>query len=412
MRYLFIVTEKYSANGICANAVMQKLVSAGHQVECISNREYGEEKSFYKDGIRYFGIKPRFVYGISSRLIRKKENNIVKRILGIAGFLLNKAQLLLSIPTWPVISRSYSKRIYFMAKRLYEREPFDFIIPIYTQIDTIIAAVNIKKEHPEVFFVPYFLDSLAGGYGPKMFSKEWIEKRGLKWENKLLQTADIIIMMQSSRNFYNLRKNQLSYWGKIKFLDIPLFAPKQDVKLPVETGDCKKHIVYVGSIPAHIRNPQFFLGVFASLKRDDVDLTIIGPSTCESLLSDFCLRDKRIKRIQQLPHDEALKRIYDADILLNLGNNLTTMMPSKIFEYMSSGKPIISTAPIKDEPCIPYLKHYKYAHIVDENASIPVEAAKLDDFISNAKMVDPNNLADIFYLNTADAFVATINKLK
>lgn len=412
MRYLFIVTEKYSANGICVNAVMQKLISDGHQVECISNREFGEEKSFYKDGIQYWGVKPRCVYSISSRSVNSKESKLVKRILCIVSFLLNKIQLLLSIPTWPVISRSYSKRIYSIAKRLYEENPFDFIIPTYTQIDTIIATINIKKEHPEVFFVPYFLDSLAGGYGPKMFSREWVEKRGLKWENKLLRTADLVVMMQSSRDFYNRHKNKLSYFGKIKFLDIPLFAPKRNGSFYRKKNTNKKHIIYVGSIPAHIRNPQFFLEVFTSLKRDDIDLTIIGPSTCESLLNDFCLHDNRIERIQYVSHEEALRRIDNADILLNLGNNITTMMPSKIFEYMSSGKPIISTAPIKKEPCIPYLKNYEYAHIVDENSPVSVEAARLDDFISNAKMVDPNKLKNVFYLNTAEAFVATINNLK
>ncbi|MDY2827920.1 MAG: glycosyltransferase [Sodaliphilus sp.] len=412
MRYLFLVTEKYSANGICVKAVMQKLISEGHQVDCISNMEFDEPHYFCKYGISYYGIRPRLVYNISSRILRSKDNRFIKYIISLFGFVFNKIQLLLAIPTWPVISRGYSKRIYLQAKQLYEKRHYDYIIPVYTQIDTIIAAKKIKEKYPEIKYVPYFLDSLAGGYGPKMFSKEWIIKRGLKWERKLLQNADLIIMMQSSKNFYNSKKDILFYFDKIRFLDIPLFNPICSIESETVSTTDKKHIVYVGSIPAYIRNPQYFLDVFTSLKRTDIDLTIIGSSTCEHLLNDYCARDKRIKRLQQVSHEEALRWMNNADILLNLGNNLTTMIPSKIFEYMSLGKPIISTAPIKDEPCIPYLSKYKYACIIDENESFEVESSKLDEFISNAKTLNPYELIDVFYLNTADAFVETINNLK
>ena len=143
----------------------------------------------------------------------------------------------------------------------------------------------------------------------------------------------------------------------------------------------------------------------------DVDLTIIGTSTCETMLNEYCTRDRRIRRIQQISHDEALNKIDEADILLNLGNNINTMMPSKVFEYMSSGKPIISTAPIKNEPCIPYLAKYDYALIIDESNTIESEIAKLDSFISNAKAIDPNKLRQKFSLNMPDAVVETINLL-
>lgn len=411
MRYLFIVTEKNSANGICVNAVMKSLLCRGHYIDCISNREFGEPDAFQKDGIHYWGVRPRIVYRISSRLIRTKNKLWVSKLLIIIAYLINKIQLFFSIPSWPVISRSYSKRIFTVSKRLFEIEPYDYIIPTYTQIDTLIAAERIKKLHPSVKYIPYLLDSMAGGYGPKMFSKKWITKRGLKWEAKLFPISDQIIMMRSSKSFYDERKVSLGYYEKIVFLDIPLFMPKKNVETRVKRNDGIKHILYVGSIPVNIRNPLFFLEVFTSLKRMDVDLTIIGTSTCETMLNEYCTRDKRIRRIQQISHDEALHKIDEADILLNLGNNINTMMPSKVFEYMSSGKPIISTAPIKNEPCIPYLAKYDYALIIDESNTIESEIAKLDSFISNAKAIDPNKLRQKFSLNMPDAVVETINLL-
>ena len=40
---------------------------------------------------------------------------------------------------------------------------------------------------------------------------------------------------------------------------------------------------------------------------------------------------------------EDIIRIYqEADILVNIGNSIDNQMPSKIFEYISTGKPILN----------------------------------------------------------------------
>ena len=64
---LFIVTESKSANGICCRAVMERLVSEGHNIYCITNSEYTD---FPKtDGVFYKTVKPRLTY----RLFAKSE---------------------------------------------------------------------------------------------------------------------------------------------------------------------------------------------------------------------------------------------------------------------------------------------------------------------------------------------------
>ena len=86
------------------------------------------------------------------------------------------------------------------------------------------------------------------------------------------------------------------------------------------------------------------------------------------------------------------------------------MTPSKIFEYISTGKPIISTAPIKEEPCIPYLTKYGNACIIYEDKNIDESVALITKFVSNAHNVDPVELSDIFYLNQPQAFLQVIDK--
>lgn len=404
---LVVVTERNSANGICAKAIMRECMKRGHNVVCVTNREYNDPHFFINDNIIVYTVKPRLIYTIESYLASKNDKTWKEVILSIFRFVLNKIELLLSVPLWPLISRGYSKRIYRLIKLLHSKHRFDVVIPIYTQIDTIIAANRLKKVSSNIKVVPYMLDSLAAGYGPKIFSKEWVERRGLKWEKRLFKDVDHIVMMKSSENFY-IKHNNLRYMSLVSFLDIPLFVCKNKV---ANSTNVRPVISYVGSIPAHIRNPEYFLTVFKALGNLNLKLLIVGPSTCDSLLQQYISSDMRIERINSVPHSKAIEIIDESDILLNLGNNLTTMMPSKIFEYISTGKPIISTAPIKDEPCIRYLEKYGNACILYESDPIDYSAKKMLDFIRTSHNIDPSTLSDMFQLNKPGTFVDIIERI-
>lgn len=407
LNILFIVTERNSANGVCANSVIQACLNRGYKVTCVTNREYDDPNDFISDDVKFYTVKPRSVYSICSYLNRSKISGLKKQLLLYIAFLINKFELLTSILTWPVISRGYSKRIYKLIQALHLKETFDIVVPIYTQIDTIIAANHLKRKYPDIKVVPYMLDSLAAGFGPKQFSKECVVKRGLKWEKKLFKDVDHIVMMKSSMDFY-MRYKELPYMNKVSFLDIPLFV--NNYKKTISSNETLI-ISYVGSIPAHIRNPKYFLDLFKTLDNTNIKLLVVGPSTCESLIQQYLKSDERIERIQRVSHSEALEIIEKSDILLNLGNNLTTMMPSKIFEYISTGKPIISTAPILNEPSISYLDRYGNACILYENHPIEYSVKKICNFISTAHTVDPSTLSDTFKLNKPETFVNLIENL-
>lgn len=407
LNILFIVTERNSANGVCANSVIRACLNRGYKVTCVTNKEYDDPNEFISDEVKFYTVKPRSVYSICSYLNRRNISGFKKILLLHIALFINKFELLTSILTWPVISRGYSKRIYKLIQSLHLKESFDIVVPIYTQIDTIIAANHLKHRYPNIKVVPYMLDSLAAGYGPKQFSKECIVKRGLKWEEKLFKEVDHIVMMKSSEDFY-MRHKGLPYMNKVSFLDIPLFV--NNCKKTISSNDTLL-ISYVGSIPAHIRNPRYFLDVFRTLDNTNVKLLLVGPSTCESLIQQYLKSDARIERIQRVSHSKALEIIEKSDILLNLGNNLTTMMPSKIFEYISTGKPIISTAPILNEPCISYLDRYGNACILYENDPIEYSVKKILSFISTTHVVNPSTLSDTFQLNKPETFVNLIESL-
>lgn len=408
-KYLFIVTEIESANGICCLNVMNEIKKEGNEVYCITN--YDGEKTYKKNEINFFTVKPRLNY-VFNRLSRKIENKFLRRLFLMCITLINKFKLLLSVGTWPLISPLYSYRIYRMAKKIVKEYNIDCIIPVYSQIDTLIAANIIKKNNDNIVYIPYFLDALSGGYGPRMFSDNWVINRGLKWEKKLLSNADIIIMMESVRNYYDKIKDKISYYDKIFFVDLPLLN-----EVNLKNGKKKDNniiILYAGSLPSGIRNPEYFINLFSRIKSKNINLYFIGTKDCE-IINNAALKDNRIKIIGKIPYDEVSEYEECADILLNIGNTNENMTPSKIFEYMSYKKPIISTCPIENEPCINYLNKYKLTYFVKEYGDVDIDkdAYDLENYILNTynKRADYKDIVVNFEKNIPNYTSKIIKKI-
>ena len=107
---------------------------------------------------------------------------------------------------------------------------------------------------------------------------------------------------------------------------------------------------------------------------------------------------------------------YDrTDVLINIGNSVLNQMPSKIFEYISSGKPIINVFKSPDCPTLKYLTRYPLALNLFEGeiTEHPAEkAAAIRAFCreTRGKRVPAEEIQSTFAANTFEAFADTIAK--
>ena len=93
-----------------------------------------------------------------------------------------------------------------------------------------------------------------------------------------------------------------------------------------------------------------------------------------------------------------------ADVLINLGNTVTNQLPSKIFEYFSSGKPILNLCANPSDPALRYFARYPLALTLFANdASAPEKlrcwlaetAGKRLDFAQSAALFAENTPAAV-----------------
>ena len=367
MRFLYILgayKPKASANGICSENIIEQLIKGGHSVTVISNAARGvPEYSVQPDGVEVYRVKQRLYLRLKEYGDAKLGSVIGKVVLSVA-FCINKLQLFFTAASWPVISYSTVNRFKKAALKLCEKEKFDAVISVYTPIESLLAGFEVKKKHPEIKFYPYFLDSLAFGYGPKYFGKEKTFSRGIAIEKKIFPSADKIILMKSSEE--QQKKYNSEFSDKLCFLDIPMLKQCNTLQAKTVKSPDKIKLLFVGSISSAVRNPSPLVSALAKTKNERLYCEFVGNIDCpqkfETLKKAF---GERLTFSAFMPHEQLCRKLNEANVLLNIGNLVSTMVPSKIFEYMSYGKPIISTYEIDNEPSAEYLRSYPCALLLD-----------------------------------------------
>ena len=417
MKILFILgayKPRASANGLCVTNVVEYLKSQGHSITVLSNKHIDGDGYENENGVEIYRVKQRLFFRIKEyiALNGNKRPLICKLLSGIAT-ILNKIQLFFMSSFWPVVSPMTNRRFRNTAMTLQKKNNYDVVVSIYTPIEALLAGYEVKKSFTSVKFIPYFLDSMSGGYGPKFFSKRTIINRGLKIERKLYSLADSVFLMKSSEEHQLKYNGQYGY--KMNFLDIPMLLSRsknKSLNSNMPSSLCK--MLFVGSISSKIRNPKTLIDALLQVESQNFVCEFIGNIDCIDDFSELKVHmGERLIFTGFMDHDKLEEKIAESDILLNIGNLIPNMVPSKIFEYMSYLKPIISTYDISNEPSATYLRQYPLALLLSKDTAPKENAEKIAQFIHeihNAQL-DYAMLEKQFYLNTPKAFADTLKKV-
>lgn len=150
--------------------------------------------------------------------------------------------------------------------------------------------------------------------------------------------------------------------GKMRVLGFPALVPMPD-PAPHEGLRC----TFCGSLYPGLREPNFALALFAALNDPELTLTMAGrgwQSFSAATKAAGQILGSRLVLPGPLPPAEAAALEQDADVLLNLGNTRDEQMPSKIFAFLGSGKPILHLAASDTDPTLPYLARYPLALVL------------------------------------------------
>ncbi len=262
---------------------------------------------------------------------------------------------------------------------------FDYILSIHfpPKNNDIVFSFPLKKEKWIVlYFDPYVYN--------KTLSRN-VELRKIKekiWIHKIDGIVNFDGISQE-----NEKNNYFPYTQK-KHLDIPL------PNLVLDTFDNnnisfhqKVIICYTGMFYEDIRNPNAFIDLFYSVNSQKYSFEFYGDS-CNYLENHYKKLPECFILKGAISAEECKKVICDSDILFNLSNKCTNQIPSKVFEYISTGKPILNFYYSDEDPSLKYFLKYPnvYCQKIDECCNIE---NVLEELKSKATL-SQNMLAEIY----------------
>lgn len=400
---------KDSANVLCDDKIIQELLKTGeYEIHCLVYRTNGSEKFEIINGVRIhrFSRGLYFKYYLWAREKKSKIGAVINRIV-------LRIKQILTIPIYPCYEPLVTRKIVREAKKLHKKEKFDIVISEHHGFDTLFAGHALKKYDPNIKFISILWDPFTGKEPAKYLPKGYAEKKLLKSEGKILSNADRIVAMKSSCEYHERMSKNKPYYDKYRFLDIPgIVKPKEastDAKFIDET---KINIVYSGVLSLPERDPSYIVELLNKTKfAKDINLVFFSIGNGVDKLHVLKEKFKGNLVINGYVSREEINAVYHkADVLINLGGSNPYMVPSKIFEYMSYGKLILSTYYIDDESSKKYFEQYPLALCVDVRKDMDENKTLLEEFIEGKlnKTIEFEDVKKAFPNNLPESYVEVI----
>ena len=136
----------------------------------------------------------------------------------------------------------------------------------------------------------------------------------------------------------------------------------------------KINLCFIGTFYSDIRNPMFLLNLMDKLSNTNIVLHILGRlGDCAAMIDAYRSFHCNLIYHGVVPPTVADDIMLQADILVHVGNAEDAYMPSKILDYISSGKPILNLCKIPTCPTIPLMERYPLGMTVNESDEITEE---------------------------------------
>lgn len=415
MKKILFIMQWYptvkSANSICDERIIESLKKNKIEISCLTYKNYNQSTYENINGVKVYRVKRGWLFNKYQK--SRDQKGINSRIIKTIRYIILRIRQFLWIPIYPIIEPVITIKLIFKSRRLMKKEKFDLILAEHHGLDTLIAATVLKKENNKSLFIPILWDPLSGKEKPKYLRRTFFNKRIEKIEDFVFSYADKIIAMKSSESLLYKKNKNKPFYKKYVFLDIPRIC-RHDMNCK-DINFIKKNminIVFAGNLDGVNRNAVPILEYFNQCDIvSKLNMIFFCDGKGKQALSNYIKNFKGTIQVNNFISSNTLNQIYsNADFLLNIGGNNPSMVPSKIFEYMSYGKPIISTYYRDDDASILYLKRYPLSFCLDLRKE---NYGQLNSFLSSnlETHISFDIVSSLFPENTGEAYGLLITKM-
>ncbi|KGP75328.1 hypothetical protein JT05_11130 [Desulfosporosinus sp. Tol-M] len=407
-KIVFILEDyhpNYSAVGVCIKNVVEELVRfRDYTITIITLKSDNTQRNTHLNEalIRYVNTNDNY--------LRNRISEKLKTARGLRKYILQ---------TEKISVRGYGYICAFLGKsnikkqdvRAFLRElnkiddKIDVIIPTCLPFESVLAALEFKKKSSyEVKVIPFLFDKFSENRTLHRTENNRMKKfkMHLSLEKQMLEECDKVLFVDSWAE--HLQANFFSCVDKFCQVEHPLL--KRIVSTETVLYDNGRiNVVYTGALYKKIRSPLHALKLFSRLIEVDkrILLHFYINGDCNSIVNSYCEKyPENIINHGSVPTSFAKAAIMNADLLLSIGNTDITQLPSKIFEYISTGKPVAHFYFNQDDQIISILSDYDNSCCIKIDESLLLQGElNLQELLRNVnKNIDFAEVQNIFYKAT------------
>lgn len=378
MKVAFIVTHywpKYDAVGNCVSRVISQLpIEYNIDVLCIS----GEDSPF---SVTKMNGRETITYCSTPELYRfaHAKNKIYLMYLRIKQFLsvaLSKNML----------RKKIQKAIFFQL----ERDNPDIIIPCVYPVEGLVAAIDFKNiTNRNVKVIPYFFDNFVDcqDYYRFNFFRLIHYKSNLRLMDRIVSECPSIIATPTFCDFF---KNH--YPEKdILYLEHPLLANRvYNFEFTSSARHCYRFL-YAGSLVRNYITADYCILFLLECNKHlqmKVNFHMAG-NAIQSVEKASNLHPELFTASGFVARDLLLNSFKDYDCFISIAEKKGVQFSSKIFDYISTGKPILHFYTAEGDINLNVLRKYPNCFCVQEKKQIDQqEVHAFLNFLKNSKVLD------------------------
>jgi len=276
---------------------------------------------------------------------------------------------------WPDNLRWFYLKSYKKAQELHCKLSFDLIISICNPFTAHLSGLKFVQSNPYVKWISITFDPVmtASLYRRSYVIPALKRKLNNRAERKIFEKSDFILLTREISNTNPELSRQ--YQGKIDIIEYLLEENTCD-QGSLFFDEEKIYLVFAGTLYKSIRNPECLLKTILQINNTKIQLHLFITSGCESIVRRLAQKSNGSIVIHAPVDASEIKSIYrKANVLVNIGNSDPSFKPSKLFEYISTGKPIINF--FKNGIIDNVLQKYPLSLQIDCDKTTIVEAAEL-----------------------------------
>lgn len=377
-KILFVISDSYPHSGACTNIVSKIINELNRKYEISILSLNGEES-----GTSTFSVQSYQFAKLSS------IKNPIKKAAAIFEKSIIKIQKSLGI----FFINRFDYRAYMSKLKKISADKYDYIFSISGIAVNTLACLDYCKKYGGKLIV-YQVDPLV--YNSEYPAKT-IEKRK-HLQSRINNEPYLLLYPDYLREISEVKpENSL-------MLNLPLVnicAESHEISSNRDKPVC----TFVGNIYGSIRNPDYTVKLIERIGNNNVEFNFIG-ATGNSVHSNA------VNCLGTFSVSDAKKAMLNSDFLINIGNNSKEFIPSKIYDYISTGKPIINICKFADCPTIEILKDYdNKLNLVEDYGIFEENVNRLREFLFSEYNMQ-NDLEIKYYKSTPKYFAeALIGKI-